>query len=91
MNYLLELIRDICTKIIDSRLKNQPKFWSIKVVAGSPTVAQNSNASVYLNADSSSTPITLKNKSNESLVANSEGYAFSPTGSLSDAVILIKK
>ena len=91
MNYLLELIRDVCVKIIDSKLKSQPKFWSAKVVASSGSVAQNSNASVYLNGDSASTPVTLKNKSNETLVANSECFVFSPTGSLNDAVILIKK
>ena len=91
MNCLLELIRDVCVKIIDSKLKSQPKFWSALVVAGTPATAQNSTCSVYVNGDTSSTPITLKNKSNESIVGGNSVYIFSPTGSLGDSVILIKK
>lgn len=91
MNQLLELIRDVCNRIIDARLKNQPRFWVAQVVAGSPSVPQNSTCQVFVNGDTTSTPITLKNKSNETLTAGNQVYIFSTSGSLTDSIILIKK
>lgn len=90
-NPLITLIKDIVDAAIIHYHNGQPRFWVAQVIAGSPSVPQNSTCQVYINADTSSTPVTIKNKSNETLVAGNGVYIFSPTGSLSDAVILIKK
>lgn len=90
-NPLVKLI----SRIVDEKLykynRTTPSFWVGKVVPSSGSVAQNAVASVYLNGDPTSTPINIKNKSNETLVANSEVYIMSMTGSLSNSIILIKK
>ena len=86
---LVRLISDIVDKKIKSYSKNQPKMWVVKIITSS--VSPNAMASVYVNGDTASTPISLKNKSFETLVANNEAYALSPSGSLSDAVIIYRK
>lgn len=90
-NPLVQLI----SKIVDDKLreynKHVVKFWVAQVVAGSPSVPQNSNVDVLINGDLSSTPITVKNKSNETLTAGNQVYLVSTSGSLGDSVVLIKK
>ena len=90
-NPLVKLI----SRIVDEKLykynRTTPSFWVGVVVAGTPSSAQNTSVPVYLNGDTSSTPITLKNKSNESVSGGNSVYIVSPTGSLGNAVILIKK
>ena len=90
-NELVILIANIVDKILDKRLKKVPSTWSAKVVETSGTIAIGGTAQVYLNGDSTSTPISVKNKASQSLVANDECVLFSPSGSLNNIVVLYKK
>ena len=90
-NPLITLIKDIVDAAIIHYHKGQPRFWVAQVVAGSPSVPQNSNVNLLINGDLTSTPITVKNKSNETLAAGNQIYLLSTSGSLSDAIALIKK
>ena len=85
---LIESIRDIVVDILKKFRRNQPTCWNAKVITTS--VAPNGIASVYIDGDISAS-ITLKNKTWETLVANNECVAFSPTSNLANAVILYKK
>jgi hypothetical protein len=89
LDNLLRLISDIVDKKLYEYGKGKPRMWVVRIITAS--VAPNGMASVYVNGDTASTPISLKNKSFETLVANNEAYALSPSGSLSDAVILYRK
>ena len=84
----IQIIESICSKIIKNATKDTPKTWTGKIITAS--VAPNGNASLYVNGDTTSA-ITLKNKTWETIVANNECIIFSPSGSLSNAVILYKK
>jgi hypothetical protein len=86
-NKLINLISDIATKVVNARMKRVPRTWVAEVVTGSPAIAPNSVASLWLNGDQTSTPISMKNKTWETLSANQEVYIVSWTGSLSDATI----
>lgn len=89
LDNLLRLISDIVDKKLREYGRGKPRMWVVRVITAS--VAPNAMASVYVNGDTASAPISLKNKSFETLVANNEAYALSPSGSLSDAVILYRK
>ena len=90
-NELVILIANIVDKILDKRLKKVPSTWSAKVIETSGTIAIGGTAQVYLNGDSASTPISVKNKTSQSLVANDECVLFSPSGSLNNIIVLYKK
>lgn len=85
---LIEIIRNIVVDILKKYRRNQPTCWNAKVITAS--VSPNGNANVYIDGDTS-TAVTLKNKTWETLSANNECIAFSPTSNLANAVILYKK
>lgn len=85
---LINLISEVANKIVKMRMKNVPNEWIGKVVETSGSIAFNSFASIYLNGDTTSAPISLKNKTNETLVANQIVIIHSHTGNLSNAIIL---
>lgn len=88
-NKMIELIKSVAKKVFKKLIKGYPKEWVAQVVTA--TVAPNAVATVYLNADTSQPTMTFKNKSWETLSSGDECYVHSPSGSLSDAVILYKK
>lgn len=90
-NELVILIANIVDKILNKKMKQIPKTWSGKVVETSGTIAIGGTAQVYLNGDATSTAISVKNKSSQSLVANDECVLFSPSGSLNNIIVLYKK
>jgi len=87
---LIDIIRNIVIEILKKYTRNQPTCWNVKVIPSSGTIATNGTASVFVDGDTT-VSITLKNKTWESLTANNECIAFSPTSNLSNAVILYKK
>lgn len=88
-NGLVELIRSIVKVIIKKELNKTPKEWV--AIVNSATISPNGTGTVFLNGDTSSTPISIKNKSWESLSSGDECYIHSPTGSLGNAIVLYKK
>lgn len=87
-NKLIQLIQNVSRKVVDNKTKNMPKEWVAVVATGA---SPNGIATVYLNGDLTSTPISMKNKSWETLASSDEIYIHSPSGKLSNAIILYKK
>lgn len=86
---LMRLISDIVDKKIRVYDRGRPKMWVAQVVTAS--VAPNAMASVYVNGDTTSVPISVKNKTHETLSSGNQCYLISPSGSLNDCVILYRK
>ena len=89
MNKLIILIQEVCVKIVNKMLIGIPREWVATVKTSS--VAPNGVGEFYVNGDLTSDPITLKNKSWETLSQNDEVYIHSPTGKLLNSVVLYKK
>lgn len=86
---LIDLIRRISEKVFDRKIKGVPREWVATVASAS--ISPNAVGNVYLNGDTSSTPISVKNKSHETMNNGDECYLHSPVGSLNSCVILYKK
>jgi len=85
----ITLVNSIATKIVVKHIKNMPKEWS--GIIASPTASPNVMCNVYINGDSANPPISIKNKTWETLSSGDEVILHSPSGSLGNCVILYKK
>jgi len=88
---LIDLIVDICKRVIKKETARIPKEWVGTVSSSTPSVAPNAYADIYINGDTTQPVINVKNKSWETIVTGDGVYLHSPTGKLSNIIVLYKK
>lgn len=88
---LIDLVTKVATSVVNKLTRRMPREWSAKVIETSGAISPNGNVQVYLNGDNTQPPITVKNKSFETVNANDEVILHSPSGSLSNVFMAWKK
>ena len=88
MDELIKIIETIANKIVKSSTARMPSTWNARATGGN--VLPNAMGNFFINGDTSQS-ISIKNKTGETINNGEEAIAFSPTGSLSNMIVLYKK